>query len=129
HRLPGPEIKLHDAVIKKARHVDVTVRAEIESGGPIEKAVRNRPEQSASLTVKLEHGVVIMAGNVHETTSPAHRFATTGLSREMINKRAGLSVISKNSACIAADHIQIAVGSEAQVHRTLQATAAFGHED
>src|SRR5262249_638914 len=51
------------------------------------------------------------------------------LTREVIYECARPSVIPKNSAGVAADYIEIAVRSKAQVHRTLKATATFANKN
>src|SRR5262249_38511522 len=119
HRLTRPAIEFYDCVIEKAGNVNVAIRPEIKPRGPVEEpGLVHRAHGGAVSGAESQDLVVVMTGDKHRVATPTDRLRAAGISGELIDKSAGLSVVSKNSACIAANHIQIAVWTEAKVHRS-----------
>lgn len=121
--------ELHHAVVEEARHIDGAVGSEIESRGPIRKGLCNGAESSAASSFESQDNVMHMARDVDRAVPPADPFGAAGLSRQSVDERAVGAVVAKDSAAIAASHVEVAVRSEDQVHRTLQTATRLVHEN
>src|SRR4029434_9182706 len=124
HRLTRPGIEFYDCVIEKAGNVNVAIRPEIKPPGPVEEPPLVHPAHHGAVSgAESQDLVVVMTADKHRVATPTDRLSAARFSGELIDKSAGRAVIAKDPARIAADHVEIAVWTEAQAHRGYESAA------